>query len=144
VTAYLDQNNLDAAKSLIGSLRQQDPDNLSIQLKTGQVLEKESQWSEALQLYQQAGQKQPQSLEIKAAIARVLLSQEDYGAAAIAFQALVNREPNNADFYYGLGLALQKEERTEEAQPYLQKAQQLYRQHNNVEGLKKVELLLNH
>jgi len=97
----------------------------------------------AMNAYQQAISLNPSFIEARLAVGQLYLEQGDHLRAIVVFRQIIEDLPQNADAYYGLGIALKNRSRFQEAITNLQMAQNLYRQQGYEELAQLVQQELN-
>ena len=104
-------------------------------LKLALLHEQAEDWEQALSAYEKASALDNQSIQAYGGIARILEQKEDYFRAIIAYRGFIELAPQNPYGYHRLGVILKKRGRNEEAEAMLKKAQTIYQQQDNQEGL---------
>lgn len=145
-TLEFQQNHWQKALNLVEQAQAQFPNNPKVQssgrLLHAQIWEQQGQTGAAQRIYQQVLSTLPHSLEASLGLARLTIAQGNPRQAIALLQPLTALYPQEPDLYYTLGLAWVKNEQTDQAKPYLEKAIQGYHQRQQTAKERQAQQLL--
>jgi len=139
---FIDQGEMNAGIAALEKAAKLDPRNPQVYVQMGRILQIQNNWDGAIKAFEKATNILPNSVEAQAGLADSYLAKSDFMMATIAYRRLTELAPQNAQAYYNLGLALKERARNSEAIAALEKARDLFRSQNQVEGFQKAEATL--
>ncbi len=141
--AFVNQGDLAAGLQALTRAKDNNPQNYSIYLQSGEILYQQGEFNAALAEYQQAARLSSNALDAIAGLGKTYLAQKNYLQAIINFRNLIEIEPNNPRGYHNLGIALKARNRNSEAIAVLNQAIALYKHEDNDREAENVAILID-